>query len=163
MKNIWHKVLVENMKSSNFKGFETKLLLDDFGAWITNVMHERPSALTTLQRYPMKLRSWEILFFEVFFFLLISLWLDFVFVIATLEIFLPNHTWNIIISSKPYFVIIKTKINQTLVLHQQSTKIPWYPETSLHIGNFILIDYTAASHGSQFQDLGNVLLINIFL
>ena len=41
----------------------------------------------------------------------------FVFVIATLEIILPNHTWNIIISSKPCFVIIKIKINQTLVSH----------------------------------------------
>ena len=37
--------------------------------------------------------------------------------IATLEIVLPNHTWNIIISSKPYFVIIKTEINQCLVSH----------------------------------------------
>ena len=55
--------------------------------------------------------------FEVFFFLLISLWLDFVFVIVTLEIVLPNYTLNILISSKPYFVIIKTKINQTLVSH----------------------------------------------
>ena len=41
----------------------------------------------------------------------------FVFVIATLEIVLPNHTWNIIISSKPCFVIIKIEINQTLVSH----------------------------------------------
>ena len=40
---------------------------------------------------------------------LICLW------IATLEIVLPNHTWNMIISSKPCFVIIKIKINQTLV------------------------------------------------
>ena len=55
--------------------------------------------------------------FEVFFFLLISLWLDYVFVIVTLEIVLPNYTLNILISSKPYFVIIKTKINQTLVSH----------------------------------------------
>ena len=42
---------------------------------------------------------------------LICLW------IATLEIVLPNHTWNMIISSKPCFVIIKIKINQTLVSH----------------------------------------------
>ena len=35
--------------------------------------------------------------------------------IATLEIVLPNHTWNIIISSKPYFIIIKININQTLI------------------------------------------------
>ena len=41
----------------------------------------------------------------------------FVFVIATLEIVLPNHTWNIIISCKPCFVIIKIKINQTLFSH----------------------------------------------
>ena len=75
-------------------------------------MYEKPSAQKTLQRDSMKLRSWKTLLFEVFFFLLISLWLDFVFVIATLEIFLPNHTWKIIISSKPYFVIIKTEINQ---------------------------------------------------
>ena len=81
---------------------------------INNVMHEKLSALTTLQRDPMKLRSWKILLFEVFF-LLIFFWLDFVFVIATLEIFLHNHTWNIIISFKLYFVIIKTDINQTLV------------------------------------------------
>ena len=40
---------------------------------------------------------------------LICLW------IATLEIVLSNHTWNMIISSKPCFVIIKIKINQTLV------------------------------------------------
>ena len=44
---------------------------------------------------------------------LICLW------IATLEIVLPNHTWNMIISSKPCFVIIKIKINQTLVSHLQ--------------------------------------------
>ena len=31
LENISHKVLVENMKSSNFKGFNTKLLLDYFG------------------------------------------------------------------------------------------------------------------------------------
>ena len=43
---------------------------------------------------------------------LICLW------IATLEIVLPNHTWNMIISSKPCFVIIKIKINQTLVSHK---------------------------------------------
>ena len=43
---------------------------------------------------------------------LICLW------IAILEVVLPNHTWNMIISSKPYFVIIKIKINQTLVSHQ---------------------------------------------
>ena len=53
-------------------------------------------------------------FFEVFFFLLIFLWF-FVFMIVTLEIFLPNHTWNIILSSKPCFVIIKININQILV------------------------------------------------
>ena len=35
--------------------------------------------------------------------------------IATMEIVLPNHTWNIIISSRPCFVIIKIEINQTLV------------------------------------------------
>ena len=40
---------------------------------------------------------------------LICLW------IATLEVVLPNHTWNMIMSSKPCFVIIKIKINQTLV------------------------------------------------
>ena len=40
---------------------------------------------------------------------LICLW------IATLEVVLPNHTWNMIISSKPCFIIIKIKINQTLV------------------------------------------------
>ena len=62
----------------------------------------------------MKFRSLKTFLFEDFF-LLISLWLDFVFMIATLEIFLPNHTWNIIISFKPYFVIIKIEINQTLV------------------------------------------------
>ena len=80
-------------------------------------MHERPSAPKTLQRDPIKLRPWKELVFEVIFFLLICLWYDFVFVIAILEIVLPNHTWNIIISSKPCFVIIKTKINQTLVSH----------------------------------------------
>ena len=42
---------------------------------------------------------------------LICLW------IATLEVILPNHTWNMIISSKSCFVIIKIKINQTLVSH----------------------------------------------
>ena len=78
-------------------------------------MHEKPSAPTTLQRDPIKLRFWKEFLFEVVFFLLISLWLDFVFVIAILEIFLPNHTWKIIISFKPYFVIVKTEINQTLV------------------------------------------------
>ena len=36
--------------------------------------------------------------------------------IIILEIVLPKHTWNIIISSKPYFIIIKIEINQTLVL-----------------------------------------------
>ena len=35
--------------------------------------------------------------------------------IATLEIKLPKHTWNIIINSKSCFVIIKTEINQILV------------------------------------------------
>ena len=75
-------------------------------------MYEKPSAPITLQRDLMKLRSWKTLPFEVFFFLLISLWLDFVFVIATLEIILPNHTWNIIFSSKTCFVIIETLISQ---------------------------------------------------
>ena len=42
---------------------------------------------------------------------LICLW------IATLEVVLPNHTWDMIINSKPCFVIIKIKINQTLVSH----------------------------------------------
>ena len=80
-------------------------------------MHENPSAPTTLQRNLIKLGSWKN----------ISLWgllllhdfslTWFVFVIATLEVVLPNHTWNIIISSKLYFVIIKIKINQTLVSH----------------------------------------------
>ena len=41
---------------------------------------------------------------------LICLW------IAILEVVLSNPTWNMIISSKPCFVIIKIKINQTLVL-----------------------------------------------
>ena len=77
-------------------------------------MHEKPSAPTTLQRDPMKLKSWKTLLFEVFF-LLISFWPDFVSVIATLEIFLPNHTWNIIISSKPCFITIKTEIDQILI------------------------------------------------
>ena len=80
-------------------------------------------APTTLQRDLMKLKFWKTLLFEIFFFLWIFLWLDFVFVIATLEIFLPNHTWNIIISSKLYFVIVKTKINQTW-LHNFFNK--WY-------------------------------------
>ena len=75
-------------------------------------MHENPSAPTTLQRDLMKLRFWKTLLFKVVFFLA---W--FVFVIAILEIILSNHTWNIIISSKPCFVIIKIKINQTLVSH----------------------------------------------
>ena len=80
-------------------------------------MHERPSAPTTLQRDPWSLSLEK--YFSLrssssywFFFDLI-----FFFVIATLEIFLPNHTWNIIISSEPCFVIIKTEINQTLVSH----------------------------------------------
>ena len=59
----------------------------------------------------MKLNSLKILIFEVFFFLWISLYLDFVFVIVILKMFLPKHTWNFIISSKPCFVIIKTEIN----------------------------------------------------
>ena len=75
-----------------------------------NLVHQQP------YKDPMKCRPWKTLLFEFFFFLLISLWLDFVFMITTLEIILPSHTWNIIISSKPYFVIIKIKINQTLVL-----------------------------------------------
>ena len=74
-------------------------------------MHEKSSAPTTLQKDPMKLKSWKTLLFEVFFFLLIFFWLDFVFVIVTLEIFLPNYTWNKIISFKPYFIIIKIEIN----------------------------------------------------
>ena len=37
--------------------------------------------------------------------------------IVTLKIALPNHTWNIIISFKPYFIIIEIDINQTLVSH----------------------------------------------
>ena len=41
-----------------------------------NVMHEKPSAPTILQRDPMKLRSWKTLLFEVFFFFMISLCLD---------------------------------------------------------------------------------------
>ena len=44
-----------------------------------------------------------------FLFNLICLW------IAILEVVLPTHTWNMIISSKPCFVIIKIKINQILV------------------------------------------------
>ena len=63
----------------------------------------------------MKFKSWKTLLFEVFFFLLIFFWFDFVFIITTLEIFLPNHTWNVIISFKSYFIIIKIKINKTLV------------------------------------------------
>ena len=77
-----------------------------------NLVHQQP-----YKEMLRKLRSWKILIFKVFFFLWISFYLDFVFVIVTLEIFLPNHTWNIIISFKPYFLIIKTKINQTLVSH----------------------------------------------
>ena len=78
-------------------------------------MHENPSALTTLQRDLMNLGSlkntslWGGLLLHDFF----LAW--FVFVIATLEIVLPNHIWNIIISFKPCFVIIKTEINQILV------------------------------------------------
>ena len=86
-------------------------------------MYEKPSAPITLQRDLIKLRSWKTLPFEVFFFLLISLWLDFVFVIATLEILLPNHTWNIIFSSKTCFVIIETEINQTLISQLDLKKI----------------------------------------
>ena len=59
----------------------------------------------------MKLGSWKELLFEVFFFLLISLWLDFVFVIATLEIFLPNHTWNIILV--PNLILLSSKLRLT--------------------------------------------------
>ena len=78
-------------------------------------MHENPSVPTTLQKDP----------YEAWVLKNTSLWDDFllhdfsltwfVFMIAILEIFLPNHTWNIIISSKPCFVTIKTEINQTLV------------------------------------------------
>ena len=39
-------------------------------------MHENPSAPTTLQRDLMKFGSRKILLFQVFFFLIISLWLD---------------------------------------------------------------------------------------
>ena len=45
------------MKSSNFKGFKMKKLFDDFAAKVNNVMHENPSAPTTLQRDLMKLES----------------------------------------------------------------------------------------------------------
>ena len=52
----------------------------------------------------------------------------FVFAIATLEIVLPKHTWKMIISSKPYFVFIKTKINQTLISHPSIKR--WCTTTS---------------------------------
>ena len=76
-------------------------------------MHENPSVPTTLQRDLMKLGSWKELLFEVFFFffLLISLWLDFVFVIATLEIFLSNYTWNKILV--PNLVLLSSKLRLT--------------------------------------------------
>ena len=78
-------------------------------------MHENPSALTTLQRDLMKFGSWKTFFFWGGLLLHDFSLAWFVFVIATLEIVLLNHTWNIVISSKAYFVIIKIKINQTLV------------------------------------------------
>ena len=80
-------------------------------------MHENPSAPITLQRDLMKLESWKTFFLWGGFLLHDFSLAWFVFVIVTLEIILPNHTWNIIISSKPYFVIIKIKIDQTLVSH----------------------------------------------
>ena len=40
------------------------------------VMHEKPNAPTTLQRDLMNLGSRKTLLFEVFFFFMISLWLD---------------------------------------------------------------------------------------
>ena len=134
--------------------------MDDFGAKIKNVMHEKLSAPTTLQRNPMKLRTWKRLLFEVFFFLLIFhwLWLGFVFVIATLEIFLHNHTWNIIISSKTCFVIIKIEINQTLVSHY------YYRQTPLGANNNP--DYLLGpKHRSQkiFQDLNYLIWLTISL
>ena len=69
---------------------------------------KKPSALTILQRNPMKLRSWKTLFFEIFFFLLIFNLLDFVFVIVNLEVFFPHHTWNINISSN--LVLLSSKL-----------------------------------------------------
>ena len=76
-------------------------------------MHEKPSAPATLQRDSMKLRFWKTLLFEVFFLLIfLWLWLDFVFVTATLEILLANHTWNIIISSKPCLLSSKPKLTK---------------------------------------------------
>ena len=50
---------------------------------------------------------------------LICLW------IATLEVVLPNHTWNMIISSKLCFVIIKIMINQTLVSQNELILNKW--------------------------------------
>ena len=51
----------------------------------------------------------------------------FIFVIVTLKIVLPNHTWNIIISSKPCFVIIKIKINQTFLTWIGGSKSNYSP------------------------------------
>ena len=76
-------------------------------------MHENPNAPTTLQSYEARVLKNTSLWGDLLLYDFSLTW--FVFVIATLEIVLPNHIWNIIISSKPYFVIIKIKINQTLV------------------------------------------------
>ena len=92
-------------------------------------MHENPSAPTTLQRdlYEAWVSKNTSLWGGLFLHDVSLAW--FVCMIATLKIVLPNHTWNIIISSKPYFVIIKTEINQTLVsqayqsLYQTSIEI----------------------------------------
>ena len=63
-----------------------------------------------------------------------------VFVIATLEIVLSNHTWNMIISFKPCFVIIKIKINQTLV--SQHWFVPsWCMSCWLVFNQLVYLDF----------------------
>ena len=73
-------------------------------------MHESPSTQEILWIFGLeKLFSLRWSSSSWFLFDLICLW------IATLEVVLPTRTWNMIINSKPYFVIIKIKINQILV------------------------------------------------
>ena len=57
---------------------------------------------------------------------LICLW------IATLEVVLSDHTWNMIINFKPCFVIIKIKINQILVLQNPSDMKYYISDPKLH-------------------------------
>ena len=82
---------------------------------------------------------------------LICLW------IVTLEDVLPNHTWNMIISSKPCFVIIKIKINQTLVSHLEFEMIYSMPknDTKFHlkfkVGQILSFKFLCELHYISFK------------